>query len=105
MTPADDQHQGVPNPKYKVERQLREAFPRAQKPQRSGVSVDLRVYFREKPNGDLWGGLALLDPNGRILENMPLDSPEGLRWLLSDVLCDVGFAAAPADRTAPPPTR
>lgn len=101
MTPADDQDPDVPYPKYKVERQLRDTFPRARKPQRSGVSVDVRLYFREKPTGELWGGLAVLDEDGKILENMPLDSPAGLRWLLADVLCDVGFAAAPSDRVDP----
>jgi len=70
-------------------------------PQPSGVSIDVRVYFREKPNGDLWGGLALLTEDGEIAENMPLDSKEGLQWILRHVLCDVGFEAAPRLRTKP----
>ncbi len=66
MTPDE-----VPQAYYKVERQLREAFPDAMRPQRAGASVDVRVYFREKPDGALWGGLALLDADGHILDNMP----------------------------------
>jgi putative transcriptional regulator len=97
-SPVDDD---VAQPKYKVERQLRETFPKVAKPQRSGVSVDLRVYFREKPSGDLWGGLALLNEDGEIAENMPLDSKEGLQWILEHVLCEIGFDAAPEMRTRP----
>jgi hypothetical protein len=86
---------------YKVDRQLRQAFPIALKPQPSGVSVDARLYFREKPNGDLWGGLALLDDeDGEIIEQMPLADPTGLMWLLG-VLCKIGFDAAPEERTKP----
>ena len=96
--PADDD---VPPPKYKVERQLRAEFPKVAKPQRAGVSIDVRVYFREKPNGDLWGGLALLSEDGEIAANMPLDSKKGLQWILRDVLCELGFDAAPGLRTRP----
>lgn len=39
--------QDVPEAYYKVERQLRATFPTALKPQRSGASIDVRVYFRE----------------------------------------------------------
>jgi hypothetical protein len=85
---------------YKVERQLRERFPDAVKPQRSGVSVDVRVYFREKPDGSLWGGLALLDDDGHIMVNMPLADPESTPWLLN-VMCEIGFDAAPRLRTTP----
>ena len=38
---------------YKVERQLRAAFGDAIKAQRSGASVDVRLYFREKPDESL----------------------------------------------------
>lgn len=96
-SPADDE---VPQAKYKVERQLRVMFPRVVKPQRSGVSVDLRLYFREKPDGDLWGGLALLNEGGEIAENMPLADKPSLPWLLG-VLCELGFEAAPRLRTKP----
>jgi len=97
-SPDDETTAG--HPKYKVERQLRAAFPSTLKPQRSGASVDVRLYFREKPDGSLWGGLALLDDRGEIAENMPLDSPGALPWLLG-VLCDLGFEAAPRKRTQP----
>jgi len=90
-----------PEPHYKVERELRDAFPRARKRQPSGVSVDLRIYFREDPDGTLWGGVGMYDESGDRIEYMALDSKDGLRWLLSDVLCDVGFRAAPRERTKP----
>ena len=90
----------VPEAYYKVERQLRAALPQALKAQRSGASVDLRLYFREKPDESLWGGLALLDEDGRIIDNMPLADPPSLPWLLG-VMCELGFEAAPRVRTQP----
>jgi hypothetical protein len=90
-----------PEPHYKVERQLRDGFPRARKQQPSGVSVDLRIYFRENRDGTLWGGVGMYDESGDRIEYMALDSKEGLQWLLRDVLCDVGFEAAPRERTKP----
>jgi len=85
---------------YKVERQVRERFPEAMKAQRSGVSVDLRLYFREKSGHARWGGLALLAPDGTIIENMPLADEASLPWLL-EVICELGFEAAPQHRTKP----
>lgn len=90
--------QDAPEAYYKVERQLRAMFSTALKPQRSGASIDVRVYFREKPDGSLWGGLALLGDDGRVVENMPLADPPSLPWLLN-VMCELGFAAAPRVRT------
>ena len=43
-----------PSGYYKVDRQLREAFPIALKPQPSGLSARRAPLFREKPSGDLW---------------------------------------------------
>lgn len=90
-----------PEPHYKVERELREGFPRARKRQPSGVSADLRIYFREDRDGKLWGGVGMYDESGDRIEYMALDSKAGLQWLLKDVLCDVGFEAAPRERTKP----
>jgi hypothetical protein len=87
-------------PRYAVERWLREAFPNAVKPQPSGVSVDARLYFREKDGGRLWAGLALLDGNGGRVANMPLDEPDALPWIL-EILCELGFTTAPRLRTKP----
>jgi hypothetical protein len=102
MSIEDDHLEGVsPEPHYKVERQLRDGFPHACKRQRAGVSVDLRVYFREDRDGTLWGGVGMYDEAGNRIEYMALDSMEGMQWLLSDVLCDVGFQAAPRERTKP----
>jgi hypothetical protein len=97
---ASEPPSDAPEAYYKVERQLREAFERALKAQRSGASVDVRVYFREKPGGELWGGLALLGEDGRIIDNMPLADPPSLPWLLG-VMCELGFEAAPRVRTQP----
>lgn len=85
---------------YKVERQLRERFADVVRPQRSGASIDVRVYFREKPDGSLWGGLVLLGEDGRVEENMPLADPPSIPWLLN-VMCELGFDAAPRLRTVP----
>lgn len=92
-----------PDAYYKVERQVREAFPEAFKAQKSGVSTDLRLYFREKEeNGRrvLWGGLAILGEDGKIVANMPLADEASLPWLV-EVVCELGFAAAPERRTEP----
>ena len=87
-----------PEAYYKVERQLRSIFPTALRRQRSGASIDVRVYFREKPDGSLWGGLALLGDDGRVIENMPLADPPSVPWLLN-LMCELGFDAAPHVRT------
>jgi hypothetical protein len=84
-TEDDDLDELPPEPHYKVEKQLRSGFPRARKRQRSGVSVDLRIYFREKPDGSLWGGVGMYSDDGERIEYMALDSRAGLEWLLSEV--------------------
>lgn len=99
------EEQARPDAYYKVERLLREKFPDAAKPQPSGVSVDVRLYFREKPEGDLWCGLAFLDEDGHMMDfgefrALPLKDPPSLPWLL-EVLCELGFEAAPRRRTKP----
>lgn len=91
---------------YKVERLLRDTFPQALKPQKAGVSVDVRLYFRERADGHLWGGLAFLDGDGKLVDfgpfrQLPLDKAPAMKWLLG-VLCDLGFDAAPEHRTKPP---
>lgn len=100
MDPPPKPPKSISDAYYKVERQLRAAFPDAMKPQRSGTSVDVRLYFREKPDGALWGGLALLGEDGRIIDNMPLADPPSLPWLLG-IACELGFEAAPRVRTKP----
>lgn len=90
---------------YKVERLLREKFPEALRPQKAGASVDVRLYFRERDDGHLWGGLAFLDSEGKLVDfgpfrQLPLDSASALPWLLG-VLCELGFEAAPKTRTRP----
>jgi hypothetical protein len=39
---------------YKDVRILDEQLPAALKPTKSGARLDLRVYFREKPDGSRW---------------------------------------------------
>jgi hypothetical protein len=36
---------------YKVVRLLKELLPQAVKPTKSGIRLDCRIYFREKPDG------------------------------------------------------
>jgi hypothetical protein len=87
---------------YKVERLLRDTFPNALKPQKAGVSVDVRLYFRERDDGHLWGGFAFLDAGGKLVDfgpfrQLPLDKPPAVPWLLG-ILCELGFEAAPRFR-------
>ena len=79
---------------YKVFRLLGPLLDQAQKEQKAGVSVDLRIYARRKPNGDLWGEIAFLDRSGRIatLEGesttttaLPLAKPEDVQQYLADI--------------------
>lgn len=59
-------------------------------------SIDVRLYFRTKPNGDEWGELAVLDPDtGKLVtiesttsSALPLHSPEALQWLVSELVYD-----------------
>jgi hypothetical protein len=99
--PRHDKDGDESAPYYKVERMLRASFPSALKSQPSGGSVDLRVYFREKPSGEMWAGLALLDSeSGEVIEQMPLADQTSLRWMLG-IVCDLGFDAAPRARSKP----
>src|SRR4051812_16024668 len=52
---------------YKVYRLLDPLLGKARKKQRAGYSVDVRIYARRKPSGDLWGEVAFLGGPGRIV--------------------------------------
>lgn len=52
---------------YKVYRLLDPLLTKARKEQKAGYSVDVRIYARRKPNGDLWGEVAFLDRAGHIV--------------------------------------
>jgi hypothetical protein len=52
---------------YKVYRLLDPLLEAARKDQRAGYSVDVRIYARRKPNGELWGEVAFLGRDGRIV--------------------------------------
>jgi hypothetical protein len=92
--------------RYKVVRLLDDLLPRAAKPQRSGVSFDLRLYLREDSNdGHLWGEVAFLDPETRKLLNdpknsLPLDRPEAIGEYF-DHIARKGFPLARKLRTTP----
>ena len=92
-----------PSGYYKVDHQLREAFPIALKPQPSGLSAGRRAPLLPEKSPAATSGVvfALLDDeDGDIIEQMPLADPSGLKWLLG-VLCNIGFDAAPEERTKP----
>lgn len=99
MAPSDGQ-------RYKVVRLLDDLLPRAAKPQRSGVSFDLRLYLREDSNdGHLWGEVAFLDPEtGKLLNDpknsLPLARPEDIGEYF-DHIATKGFPLARKMRTTP----
>src|SRR3954470_12177693 len=92
--------------RYKVVRLLDELLPRAAKPQRSGVSFDLRLYLREdSTDGHLWGEVAFLDPKtGKLLhgdeKSLPLARPEDIGEYF-DHIARKGFPLAREMRTTP----
>jgi hypothetical protein len=83
---------------FKVRALLPELIRKGWRPGRSGRSrsIDVRLYFRTKPNGDEWGELAILDPDtGKLVKvegedyvGLPLHSPEALQWFVSELVHD-----------------
>jgi len=63
---------------YKVVRLLDDLLPKATKPTKSGVRLDCRLYFREKPNGDLWAEVVFVNPaTGNAIHSGPSESIRG----------------------------
>jgi hypothetical protein len=57
-------------------------------------SIDVRLYFRTKPNGDEWGELAIIDrETGKLVKvegedyvGLPVHSSEALQWFVSELV-------------------
>lgn len=85
--------------RYKVVRLLDDLMPLAVTPQKSGVSFDVRLYFREDPHdGHLWGEVALIDRDtGKLINTpetaLPLACPEDFSQYLRYIV-DRGFSMA-----------
>jgi hypothetical protein len=104
MTPSSrgsDHEFAQDGQQYKVYRLLDPLLAAARKEQRSGYSVDVRIYARRKPNGDLWGEVAFLGRDGRIVtlggdtaaDAIPLAEPLHVEQYLSSIVARL-FAAA-----------
>lgn len=90
---------------YKVVRLLDELLPEALRGTPSGARLDVRLYFREKPDGSRWGEVVLVDPiSGNALHDatrsIPLDSPKAIKWYFG-VIADKAFPLAVERRTKP----
>src|SRR4051812_12745646 len=92
--------------RYKVVRLLDELLPQAATPQKSGISLDLRLYLREDSNdGHLWAEVAFIDrKTGKLLHTgekaLPLDRPEAVGEYF-DRIARKGFTLAKSMRTSP----
>jgi hypothetical protein len=93
--------------RYKVVRLLDELMPIAATPQRSGVSFDIRLYFREDSNDrHLWAEVAFIDRDtGKLINTpetaLPLDRPAAVSEFFNDI-AERGFQLARQLRTEPP---
>jgi hypothetical protein len=82
---------------HKCERVLRNELPQIATPQRSGLSVDLRLYLRGWDH--TLHTMQFLNPDGSLYgEGMVTNDPHGLTWLLG-IAVDLGTDLAPARRT------
>jgi hypothetical protein len=92
--------------RYKVVRLLDDLLPRAATPQKSRISLDIRLYLREDTNdGHLWAEVAFIDRDTGKLINapdtaLPLDRPEAIGWFF-DLIAERGFRMAVEMRTQP----
>jgi hypothetical protein len=95
---------------YKVVRSLDDLLPKAARPQKAGVSFDVRLYLSENSHdGKLWAAVSFIDrETGQLLKepdnSLPLDSPDAVGWFF-DQIAKKGFPIALARRTAPGPAR
>lgn len=93
---------GEPHYVYK---HLPALIEQAAKQQRSGYSVDIRIYARQdQKNGGRWGGVSFLNRAGQLIdEEMPLSEPEHVaayvaeisRQLFARVISDGDDSAGP----------
>lgn len=95
---------------HKVVRLLPDVLERAHTPQKSGASIDIRVYFREdSDDGHLWGEVAFIDRDtGKLIPieegrggTLPLDTDDAVPWYLNEI-CERMWPIARRVRTQPP---
>jgi hypothetical protein len=102
----DERRLAMEEHEYKVVRLLDELLPLAAKAQKSGLSLDVRLYLREnRHDGKLWAEVGFLDrATGRLLNHaensLPLDSPEAVGWFFGRI-AEKGFPLAVEMRTEP----
>jgi hypothetical protein len=81
-------------------------MPQAVTRQRSGVSFDVRLYFREdSKDGHLWAEVAFIDrETGKLINTpktaLPLDRPAAVPEFFGDI-AERGFEMARKLRTQP----
>ena len=82
-----------------VVRVLDEILPRAMQPTESGARLDLRLYFREGPEGR-WLGVTVIDADGTVERDLPIKRPEDIGQYF-DALAAKAYEVAAAMRTRP----
>jgi hypothetical protein len=83
-----------------VVRWLDEILPLAMQPTPSGARLDLRLYFREGPEGR-WLGIEVFDADGRqVGKSLPIDKQEHIGQYFDD-LAAKAYEIAAAKRTKP----
>jgi hypothetical protein len=91
---------------YKVVRLLDELLPEAATAQKSGISLDIRLYLSDNGhNGNLWAAVSFIDRDtGKLLKHadnsLPLDSPGAVGWFFNRI-AEKGFPLAVQMRTQP----
>ena len=83
-----------------VVRWLDEILPLAMQPTPSGARLDLRLYFREGPDGR-WLGVTVTDADGKqVGRTLPIDKQESIAGYFDD-LAAKAYPVAAAKRTKP----
>lgn len=96
---------GLPIDEHKVVRLLDELLAEAATPQDSGVSFDLRLYFRENRDESQWAEVAFIDrETGKLLHTgdrtLPLSGPKVVSWYFGEI-AERGFPMAVERRKRP----
>ena len=100
IRPQRDYERTASGDQYKVYEILDPLLEKARKEQKAGYSVDLRIYTRRKPNGELWGEVAFLGRDGKIItlsgdtasDAIPLANPTDVERYLGSLVARL-FAA------------
>ena len=95
----------LPIDEHKVVRLLDELMPSAATAQRSGVSFDVRLYFRENPDGSQWAEVAFIHrATGKLMHTgestLPLSGTGVVSWFFGEI-AKRGFPMAVDQRTVP----